>query len=390
LAFLAFATTYMARMAYPPLIPEMSIELNLTHAEAGMLMSGFFMGYLAIQLPIGFVSDKVGVKRIFTISLVLTGILCILTGFAGSFSEVLIYRFSKGLAAGCIFAPGSALILRWFPPKDRAISISFFQISVSFGTFIALSSSAAISSFFGGWSWSFWILGIPSIIIAVPSLFLLREKPDETFEGEVVDGGREVGSYYGFVLRDLRMWLVCIATVGGGAAFIGSLTWIPTYLVRIVNLSEVYAGSISSLLALAGIFGTPIGGFIADRILHKRSPIVFLGIFGSGLACIFFSIVVPSDLYSAIALFIPIPFFSAVWWIGPSLLSEWFPLKVLGTATGILNFMTISGCVLGPFIFGLILDLTNSFSHGWFALGAIASLSALLMIPIMLQDSKNV
>jgi ACS family D-galactonate transporter-like MFS transporter len=186
------------------------------------------------------------------------------------------------------------------------------------------------------------------------------------------------------------MWLVCIATVGGGAAFIGSLTWIPTYFVRIVNLSEVYAGSISSLLALAGIFGTPIGGFIADRILRKRSPIVFSGIFASGLSCIFFSIVMPSDLYSAIAWFIPIPFFSAVWWIGPSLLSEWFPLQVLGTATGILNFMTISGCVLGPIIFGLILDLTGSFSHGWFALGSIASLSALLMIPIMLQDSKNV
>lgn len=389
LAFLAFATTYMDRMAYPPLIPEISFALNLSHSEAGMLMSGFFIGYLAMQLPIGLISDKIGVKRIFTFSLILAGILCIFTGLAISFLDCFFYRFTNGLAAGCIFAPGSALVLRWFPPKERGIAISFFQISVSFGSFIALSSSAAISSLFGSWRWSFWIFGIPSLIVAIPSFFLLREKPEEAFEGEIFNEIEKGVSSYNVIFKDLRMWLLCIATVGGGAAYIGSITWIPTYLVRIVNISEVYAGSISSFIVLTGIFGTSIGGFVADRILHLRSPIIFFGVFASGIACILFSILMPSELYSSIVLFILIPLFSAMWWIGPSLLSEWFPLHILGTATGFLNFMTISGCVLGPFLFGLILDLTSSFSIGWFTLGLTAILTSLLIIPVMLIDLRK-
>ncbi|MEM2107039.1 MAG: MFS transporter, partial [Candidatus Bathyarchaeia archaeon] len=80
LAFLAFGISYMVRMIYPPLIPMMRVALNLTYSESGMLMSGFWIGYVMMQLPAGLVSDKIGVRRIYTVSLPVTGITCLLTG----------------------------------------------------------------------------------------------------------------------------------------------------------------------------------------------------------------------------------------------------------------------------------------------------------------------
>jgi fucose permease len=62
-------------MAYPPLIPEMIFDLKLTYTQAGMLMFGFFIGYLMMQLPIGIISDKIGTKKVFTTSLLMTGII---------------------------------------------------------------------------------------------------------------------------------------------------------------------------------------------------------------------------------------------------------------------------------------------------------------------------
>ncbi|MBS7626491.1 MFS transporter [Candidatus Bathyarchaeota archaeon] len=182
LAFLAFGISYMVRMIYPPLIPMMRVALNLTYSESGMLMSGFWIGYVMMQLPSGLVSDKIGVRRIYTVSLTVTGITCILIGFAKSFLDCLVYRFANGLAAGCICAPGSATVMRWFQPKDRAIALSIFQLSVSVGTVIATALSVIVASTFGGWMWTFWIFGIPSLAAAILTMLFLKERPEGASE----------------------------------------------------------------------------------------------------------------------------------------------------------------------------------------------------------------
>ena len=177
-----------------------------------------------------------------------------------------------------------------------------------------------------------------------------------------------------------------MAGLGGAAVYIGSLTWIPTYLVEFLDLTEVYAGSITSLIALTGIIAVPFGGFVADRVLKKRSPIVFFGTFGSGSACILFSLLKPAVFYPNIALFILIVFLATFWWILTSLLSDWLPLNVMGTASGFVNFMTMIGSIIGPFILGYILDFTSSFSLGWLVLGCIASVLALPMLLVMFKE----
>jgi len=51
----------------------------------------------------------------------------------------------------------------------------------------------------------------------------------------------------------------------------------------------------------------------------------------------------------------------------------------------------IAGGILGPFVFGHILDLTSSFYLGWLVLGCIAIALSLPMIPLMLKEiRKNV
>lgn len=373
----------MVRMIYPPLIPMMRVALNLTYSESGMLMSGFWIGYVMMQLPAGLVSDKIGVRRIYTVSLTVTGITCILTGFAKSFLDCLAYRFANGLAAGCICAPGSATVMRWFQPKDRAIALSIFQLSVSVGTVIATALSVIVASAFGGRMWTFWIFGIPSLAAAILTLLFLKERPEGASEPDL---GKESRLDYGAVLKSLRVWLLCLAGLGGGIIFIGTLTWVPTYLVKIVNLTEAHAGAVSSLMLLLGSFGTPLSGYIADRVIKRRSPMVLIPIFAAGSGCILISIMKPIEMYQTILMFAFVLLSSTMWWIIPSILSEWLPMNILGTASGLLSSMMSLGGVLGPFIFGLVLDLTGSFYHGWFLLGSVA---ILLASPMALSTSKR-
>jgi MFS family permease len=373
-------------MAYPPLIPEMMIELKLSYSQAGMLMSGFFIGYLVMQLPIGIISDKFGTKKVFTLSLLMTGIICILTGFAFSFFDCLVYRFINGLAAGCIYAPASALIIRWFPPKDRAISIGFFTIANTVGTFFAMLFSAYISTLFGSWRWSFWILGIPIILMAVPSFLLVREYPKRSLKFDGIAKIENISSYFSIVLKDFRVLSLCLAALAGSSIFIGSLTWIPTYLVTNLGLSDTSAGSITSFIVIFATISTPLGGFVADRIIKKRSPIIYFPVVLAGIFCIIFSYLGPQGLYSTIAFFTCIIFFSIMWCIAPSLLSDWLPISVMGTATGFLNFIAIFGAILGPYSYGYVLDFSGSHSMGWSILGLTAIILASPMFFVMCKD----
>jgi len=373
----------MVRMAYPPLIPMMRAALNLTYSESGMLMSIFWIGYVMMQLPSGIISDKIGVRRVFTVSLTMTGVTCILTGFARSFVDCLAYRFANGLAAGCIAAPGSATVMRWFQPKDRAIALSIFQLSVSVGTVIATALSVVVASTFGGWMWTFWIFGIPSLVAAVLTMLFLKERPEGSSEPS---SDLESRLDYSAVLKSLRVWLLCLAGLGGGVIFIGTLTWVPTYLVKIVNLTETQAGVVSSLMLLLGSFGTPLSGYIADRIIKRRSPMVLIPLFAAGSGCILISIMKPREMCQTIFMFALVLLSSTMWWIIPSILSEWLPMNILGTASGLLSSMMSLGGVLGPFMFGVVLDLTGSFYQGWFLLGSVA---ILLASPMALSSFKR-
>ena len=172
--------SWLPRMSYPPLIPAVTKDLNLTYADAGLLMTGLWIGYLLMQMPSGFISDRIGVKRTFQVALPLIGVICILTGTASNFTTFLAYRFLNGLVSGFIFALGSALVIRWFPPKDRAMVIGLYLTSGSVGQIAALTTSSWILAALGSWRWPFWLLGFLPIATTIPVTIKIKETPEST------------------------------------------------------------------------------------------------------------------------------------------------------------------------------------------------------------------
>lgn len=384
IVFLVFAASYLPRLVYPPLIPEMRVALDLTYTEAGMLMSGFWAGYVVMQFPSGFLSDRIGVKRVIVTAIMLVGLFGFLTGATSNFFECLIFRFTTGVAAGCIFAPSSSAILRWFPSHERSLAISIFMAASSVGSTVALASSAVVSSIFGEWKWSFFILSIPAFIAGVFSILLMRENPaiQKTLLGEV-----KLTSGFTLVFRNWRIWFLSLATFGNLTVYSGTITWAPTYLVKTFGMTEINAGAIASTMAIVGIFATPLGGFLADKIF-KKSLVMFIGVLLSGLTCIILALTKTVDPHAAVTLFILIIFFDTFSWIGPSLLPEWYAANVMGAASGLLNLITILGAVVGPLVFGIILDATGSFYISWLILGCLSATLSSLLIPLMRREQK--
>ncbi len=384
LAWISFMISWIPRTMYPPLIPKMTSALQLTYTQAGLLMTGFWVGYIVTQLPSGYISDRIGVRRTLASALALVGIFTIVTGTASSFADCLVYRTLCGLAAGCIFPPGAAIVLRWFHPKDRGTASSLYITGSKMGAIIGSTLSPIISAFFDVWRWSFWILSAPAFLAAITVLLFMKESPETGILYKTVKrkGAMKKPLSFRLIFKKKHLWLLIMATVGYFCAFNAIHTWAPTYLIETFGVSPVHAGLVLSLFSGLGIVAAPLGGIVADRVIKRKAPVLFFGFIAMSLGCLAISFFASNSIWSIIGLLILIGIFGFGSGLGVAILSEWFPLEISGTASGFLNLSTLGGAV-SPYIFGAVLDITGSFTTGWVVSGGISVALIMLLIPII-------
>lgn len=377
--------SWIPRTMYSPLIPQMTNDLQLTYAEGGLLMTGFWLGYVMTQIPSGYLSDRIGVRYTHAGALVLIGIMSILTGIASSFAECFAYRILCGLAAGCIFAPGSAIVLRWFQSKRRDVATSFFVASSRIGGMVGLILSPAISTFFGSWRWSFWILSSVAFFAAIAVILFAKESPEKRSVDKSVGKERRPSepSKYRAVFKNKLILLLILANCGHFLAYSAIITWAPTYLIGNFGVSPVQAGLILSVFSGLGILGIPLGAILADRFVDRKGQVIFFSFLTLGIGCSMISFFPGNSILPIMVMLILVGVTGSMGiGITVSILSEWFPLNVMGTASGLLNLSTLGGS-LSPYLFGAIVDATATFSLGWIVSGSISIVLIMFMIPIV-------
>ena len=151
----------------------------MNNAEAGALISLFLIAYAAVQLPSAWLVSKFGVKRVFSISMVLTSIATGLTGMVGSLFSLKICRIALGLAEGPLPIGIAATINSWFPARKKAPQPGIFLSAVKFGPVLTPILGATIIAALGlerGIS-AFRRSGHPLVVVWV---LMVADKPSES------------------------------------------------------------------------------------------------------------------------------------------------------------------------------------------------------------------
>src|ERR1700746_531747 len=85
-------------------------DLGLSATKLGILLSGFFYTYTALQFVIGGVVDRFGANRVLSAGLVLWSLATIAIGFAGGFAALLVWRLLLGVGESVAFPCTSKVI----------------------------------------------------------------------------------------------------------------------------------------------------------------------------------------------------------------------------------------------------------------------------------------
>ncbi|MBT3283997.1 MFS transporter [Candidatus Bathyarchaeota archaeon] len=261
ITWMGWISIYLARSVLPPVLPVLTVEMGLTHAQSGLLETAYLIGYIISKVPAGGLSRRFGAKRVLAGSMVGYGASTLLISSAQGYTHVFILRFLVGLFQGVHLPVANALLSDRFGSKQGR-AIGFNESGANVGNTLAFPVAVSILSTWG-WRVAFIALSIPAFILAAVTLVLMKPEEESVDDAETSDGN----------LREYTRVLIPLALSHATYNLVlrTTFTFMPSFLVEFRDMTVASAGYLAMVLPFAGIFAKMGSGFILERIGPKAS-----------------------------------------------------------------------------------------------------------------------
>ncbi len=401
LLFFGVVINYLDRANLALAAPVIKNDLHMNAATLGAVLAAFGFSYAFMQIPGGFVIDRLGPRITYGVALTVWSIITALQGLARSAVLLIGLRIGLGIAEAPAFPVNSRVVAAWFPNKERASAVGIYTAGEFVGlAFLTPVLAWLLTSF--GWPLMFALSGLLGLIFAAVWLWRYRDprhsrRANEAELNYVREGGglaERAGERQKFkwseaseLFRHRQLWGIYIGQFAIASTLWFFLTWFPTYLVTSRHLTIIKAGLYAVIPYIGAFIGVLIGGAVSDWLLRRgfslggarKTPII------AGLllaSTIVFANYVES--INAVIAIMTLAFFgqgmSAISW---TLVSDTAPKELLGLAGGVFNFFANLGSIVTPLAIGFILAATNSFSGGLVFMSAVALVGMLSYIFIV-------
>lgn len=380
LLLLAYLLNFFHSLTTAVLQPYLTHSFNIDTLTVTTIGSMYFYCYLIMQIPVGLLVDKFGVRLVSTTGTFLAALGTAL--FAAATDVWLLYvgRAFIGIGTSVIFICIIKFQNFWFKPN---IIMTMTGISCFIGTLggILAQSPLAYMAELIGWRNSLYGIAFASLLNACAIAFWVKEMPIQKNTIDEVKPSAFKGLWV--VLSNIRIWPAFLLY----AVFFGSYVLIAGYigtawLIDVYNISSVTA----STYIIAAVCGAAVGcvavGMWSDKIGSKKIPML-----GAGLCYLITWAVLAfwgNDLPIRIVgiMLFCIGFFSCAYVVCWSCVQEINPKEFSGIAVAVVNMGGFIGPILLPYLFVFFQNLhapasTEGYSTAFFGI-FIVVLAALI------------
>ncbi len=379
LLFTASMINYFDRATISIALPLISTDLHLGPSTKGLLLSAFFWSYALMQVPIGWCADRLNLKWLYAGAFALWSLAQGLTGFAGSLAVLMAFRILLGIGESIYLPGGNKIVSLMFAPQDRGFPSGLFD----FGTRTGLVMEGLLIPWLlvhYGWRTTFALVGFSALLWLIPWLLIVPRGMAPTRMERSRRGGTIDWQSLAALLRNRNLIGICLGFFCFDYYWYLLVTWLPDYLVTVRHLTVLRAGFYASLPFFVFGVSEPIGGWIADRIVHMgfdetrtRKGIVTVA-FATGL------LLIPAARAETAGVAIVLIIGGSLVGLATGnllvILQCCAPPQEVGLWTGIENFAGNIAGILAPLLTGVLISQTGSYFPG-FALAAIVLLAGL-------------
>ncbi len=361
--FGVFAFTYffsaLLRAVTATLAPAFSTELGLRSADLGLLAGAYFLGFAAMQLPLGGALDRFGPRRVLVALLALAVAGCAAFALARGLAALIAARVLIGVGVGaCLMAPLTCF-RRHYAPAAQLRANSWMLMTGSLGM---LASTLPVQLLLPvlGWRGLFWWV---AAMLALAMLLIALRVPRDGVVAAPSQASAPGG--YGEVLRHplfLRMALPGFFIYGGLIAV--QALWAGPWLTRVGGLSPQAAAAGLFVINLSMLFTFMGWGAAMPHLVKRGLDAVRLMTWGVPLtlALLALNIVLGADAG---------PWHWAAWCVSCSVVSlsqpavgMAFPTAQAGRALSAFNLVIFSGVFALQWGIGLAVDALMAAGQG--------------------------
>ncbi len=395
--FILYILAYLDRVNVGFAAVEFKRDLHLSDTVFGLGGGLFFIGQLMFDLPSNLLLQKVGPRVWIARIMISWGIIASCMMFVRGEHSFYAMRLLLGISEAGFF-PGMILYLTyWFPSGERARAVAKFMTATSIAGVVGAPLSSFLLKLDGkaglhGWQWLFLMEGVPTFLMGISVLFVLKNHPDDAgwltepekkwLDGELERDRKEGGASERHNLLDAfklpMVWVLAIVFFLDQVGVYTVNIWMPLLLNSFAHLGGANAASVIARYAtvpyVAAAVFTVIVGWSSDRTGERRWHIAgcfLLSVIGFGWA---------AYAHSLVTVLCAMTLAAVGYWsmMGPF----WaLPTRVLGgqAAAGGVAIITMIGSLggfVGPTLTGKLKDVTHTFSAGLLVVGGMAAVGA--------------
>ncbi|MFD1952182.1 MFS transporter [Sphingomonas arantia] len=406
LALIATGTliNYLDRTILGIAAPALTKELSISPALMGVVFSAFSWTYAASQIPGGAFLDRFGTRLTYCLSVGFWSLFTLFHALVGGIASLLGLRLLLGIAESPCFPANGRVVATWFPRQERALATGVYTV----GEYIGLAFlSPLLFAMLAHWGWRslFVGAGVVGLVFALIWWRGYREPADSDANpaeiAHIVAGGGLAAhaaapkldwSKAALLLRERKMWGICLGQFAGNSTLVFFLTWFPTYLAVERHMDWLKIGFFAILPFIAASVGVLFGGWWSDTMLRRgvsatvarKLPIILGLLLASTIVAANFV----TDDRVVIAILSLAFFAQGMAALGWTLVSDIAPEGMLGVTGGIFNLAANLAGIITPLVIGGIVAVTGSFAYALGFIGVVALLGALSYIVILTDVSR--
>jgi MFS family permease len=264
---------YIDRYILPGVQEQIKHEFQLSDQHIGALTFWFMIAYMATSPITGWLGDRFPRKPMIVIAALFWSGINFFTASVHSYDSLLVRHAALGIgeASFGIFAP--AILSDFYPEDQRNRVLTIFNIALFVGAALGYLIGGVVGEHFG-WRHSFIVSAVPGVIIAILIAILMKEPARGASQQDKAK--LEKGTVLSLLKN--KAYLASILGYAAVTFSLGGISWwMPSFLHRVVGLTESSAGFImGAITVVAGLSGTVTGGIIAQRWSRKTSKALYL------------------------------------------------------------------------------------------------------------------
>ena len=360
-------------MIISPILPRISIELNIPEAISGTLITAYAVMLGIFALVIGPISDKIGRRKILMMGSGAMSLALFLHYFAFDYTSMMTVRAIAGCAGGMLTGSTVSYVGDYFPYEKRGWANGWISTGMATGSILGIPMGTLLAEWFGfRGPFTFFAFTMFGAFLLI---WLFVPQPNVRLERAQLTPLNVLKKYWGMLAATQTRTIAAIY----GLTYLGLSLFIvywPTWLTDQFGVTGYEIASLFFVGGVASILSGPRAGKLSDRI--GRKSLIIGASLGICVMMIFTTFIVREFWVSYIYMFLFMSLMGARLSPFQALISEIVPAERRGSMMS----LTIALGQIGMGLGGVLSGLTYS-KYGYASNTILAAVSVLMMVLLL-------